>query len=562
MSSSNKDTDPADKEAPPNTLNKLTKMLQNTKATAVPQPSCITNKMLSNEEKRINLNALKNQDPFATNILDMAIRVAVYKFMSKKNEWKKLDVEGSLFIFERMVEPLHSFVVMNTLALNLFLQPITSDLEFQDRNPFLLYKSNNDIFGIWFIDKEDCDRIKCLITGLIEKARERRAKREQTKSQQGLQSLLSNLNITKSQSKQESLLSPLNLLLSQPNESSKTGQSVNKSVDIIQMLNRAQVQYSQSNHLEPASHSTPGGINLQTSPLSTTSSNEPKPIGQWPHNLFLNSNQFIKPEPIRQSIISPALSAASTKSNPILQLLMSNESSQTLNQSEASMDLKRKLNIQSSSNVLTSPIIGASPSMILTPSNDTNILMSTSKTNTNTNSRPMTVKDFEQNVLHKENGEKKEGMFYLANESSSNNTTSTDYKPNLTFSNQKNSLNLSSSSDSDSSDSETDSAPSSPNGLPLLLTPAAFESSSASSTTSSSYQNEKLAEGANQNGDCLNAFFNPQINGFLFPNQFNFSESTSATVANVNSDVNINDNEKISPMTKDQLQQILIHLLK
>lgn len=44
-----------------------------------------------------------------------------------------------------MVEPLHSFVVMNTLALNLFLQPITSDLEFQDRNPFLLYKSNNGI---------------------------------------------------------------------------------------------------------------------------------------------------------------------------------------------------------------------------------------------------------------------------------------------------------------------------------------------------------------------------------------------------------------------------------
>ena len=62
-----------------------------------------------------------------------------------------------------MVEPLHSFVVMNTLALNLFLQPITSDLEFQDRNPFLLYKSKEDIYGIWFIDKDDCDRIKSLI---------------------------------------------------------------------------------------------------------------------------------------------------------------------------------------------------------------------------------------------------------------------------------------------------------------------------------------------------------------------------------------------------------------
>jgi hypothetical protein len=44
-----------------------------------------------------------------------------------------------------MFEPLHSIAVMNTLALDLFLQPLTSDLEFQDRNPFLLYKSNNGI---------------------------------------------------------------------------------------------------------------------------------------------------------------------------------------------------------------------------------------------------------------------------------------------------------------------------------------------------------------------------------------------------------------------------------
>jgi hypothetical protein len=116
---------------------------------ATPNPNRIrttttsTSKVLSDEDKKINLNALKNHDPFAVNILDMAVRVAVYKFLSKKNEWKKLDVEGSLFLFGRMVEPLHSFVVMNTLAFNLFLQPITCDLEFQDRNPFLLYKSNN-----------------------------------------------------------------------------------------------------------------------------------------------------------------------------------------------------------------------------------------------------------------------------------------------------------------------------------------------------------------------------------------------------------------------------------
>ncbi len=44
-------------------------------------------KQLSLEDKKINLNALKNQDPFATNIIDTAFRVAVYKFVAKKNEW-------------------------------------------------------------------------------------------------------------------------------------------------------------------------------------------------------------------------------------------------------------------------------------------------------------------------------------------------------------------------------------------------------------------------------------------------------------------------------------------
>lgn len=50
-----------------------------------------------------------------------------------------------------MVEPLHSFVVMNTLALHLFLQPVTADLEFQDRNPFLLYKSGTGKLAVKWV---------------------------------------------------------------------------------------------------------------------------------------------------------------------------------------------------------------------------------------------------------------------------------------------------------------------------------------------------------------------------------------------------------------------------
>jgi hypothetical protein len=39
------------------------------------------------DDTEINLNALKNQDPFAKKIIDSALKVAVYKFLSKNNEW-------------------------------------------------------------------------------------------------------------------------------------------------------------------------------------------------------------------------------------------------------------------------------------------------------------------------------------------------------------------------------------------------------------------------------------------------------------------------------------------
>ena len=320
-------------------------------------PTCLNSsgstKQLSSDDKKINLSALKNQDPFATNIIDTALRVAVYKFVSKKNEWKKLDVEGSLFIFERIVEPLHSFVVMNTLALNLFLQPITAELEFQDRNPFLLYKSNNDIFGIWFIDKEDCERIKNLIINLTENATERKNQREKSKQTQ-IPTSSSLFTVSSAASEPSSLITPISFLSASSSftnqlfplannattaanvnslssnvtsiENSSSGET-KTGLDIMQMLNKAQQQYNQSKtpSLEPTSHSTPGGL----------LNDEPKPITQW----FLNSNKLVKPEPQRkeqqQPTASPSSSGSSssntsssnqqeTKPNPILNLLRSN----------------------------------------------------------------------------------------------------------------------------------------------------------------------------------------------------------------------------------------------
>ena len=78
----------------------------------------------------------------------------------------------------------------------------------------------------------------------------------------------------------------------------------------MQMLTKAQVQYNNNSNMKailepPTSHSTPGSLSTQalvgTHEPSSASVAEPKPIAQWPHDLFLNSNQFIKPEPLRRA---------------------------------------------------------------------------------------------------------------------------------------------------------------------------------------------------------------------------------------------------------------------
>jgi hypothetical protein len=98
------------------------------------------------------------------------------------------------------------------------------------------------------------------------------------------------------------------------NSESNNKTNTNKQIDIMQMLTKAQNQYNQSNNggvvktiLEPpTSHSTPGSLSTHSlvgtqEPPATTGA-EPKPIAQWPHDLFLNSNQFIKkPEPLRRA---------------------------------------------------------------------------------------------------------------------------------------------------------------------------------------------------------------------------------------------------------------------
>ncbi|KAI3366399.1 hypothetical protein L3Q82_000554 [Scortum barcoo] len=112
--------------------------------------SCLTAKGLD-----ISLAALQRQDPYINNIVDVASQVALYTYNNRANEWEKTEVEGTLFIYTR-----HGFTIMNRLSMENLTEPITKDLDFQLQHPFLLYRNARlVIHGIWFYDKEDCQRI-------------------------------------------------------------------------------------------------------------------------------------------------------------------------------------------------------------------------------------------------------------------------------------------------------------------------------------------------------------------------------------------------------------------
>ncbi|XP_059114449.1 mRNA-decapping enzyme 1B isoform X4 [Peromyscus eremicus] len=117
----------------------------------------------------ISLAALRRHDPYISRILDVASQVALYTFFHRANKWEKTDVEGTLFVYTRSASPKHGFTIMNRLSMENRTEPITKDLDFQLQDPFLLYRNATlSIYGIWFYDKEECQRIAKLMKNLTQ----------------------------------------------------------------------------------------------------------------------------------------------------------------------------------------------------------------------------------------------------------------------------------------------------------------------------------------------------------------------------------------------------------
>uniref|UniRef100_A0A8D8Y3A0 mRNA-decapping enzyme 1B n=1 Tax=Cacopsylla melanoneura TaxID=428564 RepID=A0A8D8Y3A0_9HEMI len=119
-------------------------------------------------DSEVNVSAIRRVDPLVKDLVDSATHVALYSFNGPKNEWDKTNIEGALFVYKRVGNPLYSMFILNRNSPENLLEPVVKELDLQLQNPFILYKNKQGlIYGIWFYNKEDCERISDILQKLV-----------------------------------------------------------------------------------------------------------------------------------------------------------------------------------------------------------------------------------------------------------------------------------------------------------------------------------------------------------------------------------------------------------
>ncbi|XP_061187710.1 mRNA-decapping enzyme 1A-like [Saccostrea echinata] len=205
------------------------------------------------EESRMNLAALQQRDPYINEIAETATQVALYSFNPKTNQWEKTSIEGSLFVYKRSASPNNGFMILNRLGLNNLIEPITKDLEFQLQDPFLLYRNTKAIYGIWFYDKDECARIGQLMNSLLQLAIDYHRAKSDMRQRRASES--------------DSML--------------EKEESLPKNVDILQMLSKAQHEYDKSKC------------------GSLPKARDPKPLIDNPNASATKASNLLRPTPLK-----------------------------------------------------------------------------------------------------------------------------------------------------------------------------------------------------------------------------------------------------------------------
>ncbi|XP_074268144.1 mRNA-decapping enzyme-like protein [Silene latifolia] len=121
-----------------------------------------------NSTKLLNLTVLQRIDPNVEEILITAAHVTFYEFNIELSQWSRKDVEGSLFVVKRKIQPRFQFIVMNRRNTENLVENILGDFEFEIQVPYLLYRNAaQEVNGIWFYNARECEEVSNLFGRII-----------------------------------------------------------------------------------------------------------------------------------------------------------------------------------------------------------------------------------------------------------------------------------------------------------------------------------------------------------------------------------------------------------
>ncbi|GAA0155983.1 mRNA capping factor [Lithospermum erythrorhizon] len=121
-----------------------------------------------NSTKMLNLTVLQRMDPCIEQIISTAAHVTVYEFNTNNSQWRRKDVEGSLFIVKRNAQPRFQFIVMNHRNTENLVENLLGEFEFEIQCPYLLYRNAaQEVNGIWFYNSRECKEVSNLFTRIL-----------------------------------------------------------------------------------------------------------------------------------------------------------------------------------------------------------------------------------------------------------------------------------------------------------------------------------------------------------------------------------------------------------
>ncbi|QDZ20260.1 mRNA-decapping enzyme [Chloropicon primus] len=113
------------------------------------------------ESEKLVLASLRRNDDSIEEVLETANHVCLYEFIVNLSQWKRREVEGTLFIVKRSTHPRFQLIILNRRSQSNHVEDIVLGREdFERSGPYVLYKNNkHEVLGIWFYEEKESEKI-------------------------------------------------------------------------------------------------------------------------------------------------------------------------------------------------------------------------------------------------------------------------------------------------------------------------------------------------------------------------------------------------------------------